>query len=204
MTKRPLLLLSPLALAAALTACGSRTDATVTNTTDTTTTTTATNDVAAAPTGDTGMMAATPSAQQFADLAAKSDAFEIAAAKLAQTNAASDDVKAFATKMILAHTKSTAKIKAAAAAASPAITPDPALAGTDYPTRLSDLAKLKGADFDKAYLAGQVDAHNQALSLMQLYASGGTEANLKAAAAAIVPDVKDHLVMVRALALAGK
>ena len=147
------------------------------------------------------MMAATPSAQQFADLAAKSDAFEIAAAKLARTNCASASVKAFAARMIAAHTDSTAKIKQAAAAASPAITPDPALAGTDYPTRLAELEKLKGADFDKAYVAGQVDAHNQALSLMQLYADKGDAPSLKAAAAAIVPAVKEHLVMVRALTL---
>ncbi len=147
------------------------------------------------------MMAATPSAQQFADLAAKSDTFEIAAARLAQTNGASAAVKAFAAKMIAAHTESTAKIKKAAAAARPAITPDSTLPGSDYPTRLADLGKLKGADFDKAYVAGQVDAHNQALSLLQLYADNGDAPTLKAAAGEIIPVVKDHLVMVRALTL---
>jgi putative membrane protein len=198
MTSRSLTLLTPLALAAALAACGSRTGATVTNTTDTTVTTT--NDVAAAPAGDGGMMAATPSAQQFADLAAKSDAFEIAAAKLAQANGASAAVKAFAAKMIAAHTDSTAKIKKAAAAATPAITPNPSLT-SDYDTRLADLGKLKGADFDKAYVAGQIDAHNQALSLLQLYGDKGDSPPLKAAANEIIPVVKDHLVMVRGLAL---
>ena len=199
MTRPSPSILAPLALAAALSACGSRTDATVTTTIDATATP---NDrLIAAPPQETGMMAATPSAQQFADLAAKSDAFEIAAAKLAQTNGASAAVKAFATRMIAAHTESTAKIKAAAAAASPAITPDATLAGTDYPTGWPISGKLTGADFDKAYVAGQIDAHNQALSLLQLYATGGTDPSLKAAAGGIIPVVKEHLVMVRALTL---
>lgn len=200
MTKRSLTYLSPLALAVALTACGSRTDASVTTTTDATATTT-TNDVAAAPSGDTGMMAATPSPQQFADMAARSDAFEIAAAKLAQTNGSSAAVKAFAAKMITAHTESTAKIKKAAAAASPAITPNPALAGSEFPPLLAELGKLTGAEFDKAYVAGQIDAHNHALGLMDLYAAKGDAPTLKAAAGEILVAVKEHLVMVRALTL---
>lgn len=201
MITRPLMFLSPLALAAALTACGSRTSASVTNTTDATATTMTTNDVVAAPTGDTGMMAATPSPQQFADMAARSDAFEIAAAKLAQTNGSSAAVKAFAAKMIAAHTESTAKIKKAAAAASPAITPDPTLAGSEFPAKLDELGKLTGADFDQAYVAGQIDAHNHALGLMELYAAKGDAPTLKAAAGEIVGVVKEHLVMVRALTL---
>src|SRR4051794_38281494 len=109
---RSLTYLTPLALAAALTACGSRNDTTVANNVDTTTTTS--NDVAMAPTNDTEMRVQSPTAQEFADTAAKSDAFEIASAKLALTNGDSAQVKAFAKQMIAAHTDSTAKIKKAA------------------------------------------------------------------------------------------
>jgi len=192
------MLFSPFAIAA-LSACGSHSGATIANTTDTMDSTKPRLKAALAQ--DTGMMAATPGAQQFADLAAKSDAFEIAAARLAQTNGASAAVKAFAARMIAAHTATTATIRKAAAAASPAITPDPSLPGTDYPARLAELGKLRGADFDKAYVAGQIDAHNQALSLFQLYATGGEVASLKAAANGIIPIVKQHIVMARELAL---
>ncbi len=139
-----------------------------------------------------------PSGQSFADTAAKSDAFEIAAAKLALTNASSPKVKAFANDMIKAHTGSTAKIKAAAAKASPAITPDPTLTG-EQNDDLADLGKLKGADFDKAYIDGQIDAHDDALELMQNFAKDGDVAPLKEAAGEIAPVVKGHLDMAKGL-----
>ena len=140
----------------------------------------------------------TPTGQEFADKAAKSDAFEIAVAKLAQKEATSTDVKKFAADMIKAHTDSTAKVKAAAASASPAITPNPDLT-EDQAEKLADLGKLKGADFDKAYIDGQVDAHEDALSLMQNYAKDGEVASLKAAAGDIAPVVQKHLDMAKAL-----
>jgi len=201
MTLRSPILLAPLALAAALTACGSRTDTNTVDTANTTvtdTTMTTTNDGAMAPMNDAATMSATPTGQQFADKAAKSDAFEIAAAKLAGTNGMSASVKAFAAKMIKAHTDSTAKIKKAAAAASPAVTPDPTLTA-DQQAKLDAMGKLKGADFDTAYAAGQVAAHDDALALMKDYAANGDTPTLKAAAAEIVPAVQDHLVMARAL-----
>jgi|CZQE01.1.fsa_nt_gi putative membrane protein len=140
----------------------------------------------------------TPNGQSFADSAAKSDAFEIAAAKLALTNASSARIKAFANDMIKAHAASTAKIEAAAAKARPAITPDPALTG-EQNDDLTDLGKLKGADFDKAYIAGQIDAHDDALELMENFAKDGDVASLKTAASEIIPVVKKHLDMAKAL-----
>jgi len=140
----------------------------------------------------------TPGAQEFVNTAAKSDAFEIAAAKLAKTNAASAAVKDFAAMMIDAHTASTAKIKAASKAAEPAITPDPALT-EDQNEDLASLGKLKGADFDKAYIDGQVDAHEDALELMQGYAKDGTVPGLKSAAGEIAPVVQKHLTEAKGL-----
>lgn len=136
----------------------------------------------------------TPDGQAFVDRAAKSDAFEIAAAKLAQSNAASAEVKSFATEMTRAHTDSTAKIKAAAAQATPPITPQPALT-EDQNAKLADLGKLTGAEFDRQYMAGQVKAHEDALALMERYSQHGDVAPLKTVAAEIAPIVQRHLEM---------
>ncbi|MDB5677089.1 DUF4142 domain-containing protein [Sphingomonas bacterium] len=193
MTLHNLRYLTPLALAIGLAACGSKT--TTIDTTNTVTDVASNTDVAMNATGDAA--AATP-AQAFADKAAKSDAFEIAAARLAATNASSAAVKDFATKMIAAHTDSTIKIKKAAEGAAPAIVPDATLTD-EQSAKLADLGKLKGADFDKAYAAGQVAAHEEALALMTDYAANGDAPSLKAAAGEIVPVVKGHLVMARAL-----
>lgn len=140
----------------------------------------------------------TPSTAEFVNTAASSDAFEIAAAKLAAKNAASPDVKAFASEMIAAHTTSTAKIKAAAAKASPPVTPNAALTA-DQNEDLAELGKLTGAKFDEEYIDGQVDAHEDALRLMRAYGSDGADAGLKAAAAEIAPTVEGHLGKARAL-----
>lgn len=130
----------------------------------------------------------TPTPQEFIDKAAKSDAFEVAAGQLAKTNGGTAAVKEFGQMMIDAHTTSTAGLKKAAGA----LKPDPVLT-SDQKERLSDLGKLKGADFDKAYIDGQIDAHEDALALMKKYAADGTDASLKAAAKDMVPVVQGHL-----------
>ncbi len=140
----------------------------------------------------------TPTGQEFANKAAKSDAFEIATAELAAHHAATADVKSFAKKMIAAHTESTAKVKAAANKAEPAITPDPTLT-SDQNDKLADLGKLNGTDFDKKYISGQIDAHKDALVLMQGYAKDGDVPSLKTAAGEIAPIVQKHLDMAKAL-----
>jgi len=189
-----------LALALALSACGPKAKETTTSAEDT-----ASN--AAADTGNAISNAAddvkeavtsTPTGQEFADKAAKSDAFEIASAKLAKDKASSADLKSFAAMMITDHTASTAKVKEAAGKASPAITPDPTLTD-DQNNKLADLGKLSGADFDKKYADQQVDAHQDALSLMTVYADKGDVASLKAAAAAIKPKVAEHLDKIKTI-----
>ncbi len=126
----------------------------------------------------------TPSPQEFADKAAKSDAFEIAAGELAKASGSTAAVREFGQTMIDAHTKSTASIKKAASAAMPVITPDATLT-SDQKDDLADMGKLKGVEFDKAYINGQVEAHEDALSLMKKYAADGTAPTLQAAAGEI-------------------
>lgn len=140
----------------------------------------------------------TPTGQEFADAAAKSDSFEIAAAKLAASHASSPMVKDFAKMMISAHTESTAKLKKAANAANPSITPAVTLT-KDQTDDLAELKAMTGAKFDEEYIDGQVDAHEDALALMQKYAADGTVPPLKTAAREIAPNVKRHLESAKAL-----
>jgi len=140
----------------------------------------------------------TPSPQEFADRAARSDAFEIAAAQLAVKNASSAAVKDFARMMIDAHNQSTAAIKKAAAAATPAVTPNATLT-SDQQKDLTELGALTGERFDKDYIDGQVDAHEDALKLMKKYAADGESATLKSAAQDLVPVIEKHLARAREL-----
>jgi len=140
----------------------------------------------------------TPRPQEFVDRAARSDAFEIAAARLALTKATSPEVKAFAEQMIKAHTESTAKIKAAAAKASPAIPVNATLTSKEN-KELAELGRLSGARFDEEYIDEQVDAHEDALALMKAFASDGANPGLKAVAGELAPIVAGHLTMAREL-----
>ncbi|MBP8235721.1 MAG: DUF4142 domain-containing protein [Rhizorhabdus sp.] len=140
----------------------------------------------------------TPAGQEFIDRMAKSDAYEIAAAKLAVTNASSQAVKDFAAEMIKAHTDSTARIKAAAATANPALTPNAELTA-DQQDDLADLGKKKGAEFDKDYVDDQVDAHEDAVVLLRDYSAKGDTPALRTVAGELLPTVQGHLDHARKL-----
>jgi putative membrane protein len=145
------------------------------------------------------MAAPAPSAgQTFANTAASSDAFEIETSKLAADKAGSTKIKTFAANMIKAHTESTAKLKSAASAATPAIMPAVQLNPMQQQT-LDGLKAKAGADFDKAYAAAQVDAHQQALDALKAYSASGDVASLKGFAAEMVPVVTAHLNMAKGL-----
>ena len=183
-----LLTLPALAL---LASCGGGTHNTtetsvVTNDTMTTDTATIVN--------DTGTNAAAPmmTGQQFANTAASSDAYEVAAGKLAKDKASSQALKDFGAMMVTAHTESTAKLKAAAGKATPAITPDPTLTA-EQQSNLDTLKGLSGAEFDSAYKSQQVDAHQKALAAIQSYAAGGDVAALREWASTTAPVVQTHL-----------
>jgi len=130
--------------------------------------------------------------------AAASDTFEIQSSKLAQDKAQSSKVKAFAAQMIKAHTDSTAKLKAAAAKSSPAITPVPQLNATQQQA-LDDLNAKSGADFDTAYIQAQTQAHQMTLDKLKAYAASGENAPLKAFATTLIPTVTAHLNMAKGL-----
>ena len=142
--------------------------------------------------------AAPTTAQGFANAAAASDRFEVESSTLAASAGTSAAVKDFAAQMVAAHTASTAKLKATAAGLSPAITPNDALT-PDQQSRLDSLKALKGADFDAAYSAAQVEAHQKALDALNGYAAAGDNAQLKALASGMVPTVTAHLNMAKGL-----
>ena len=179
----------------ALAGCGQKTD--TSNVSANTTTVSETDTVNGADTMN-GMDTAMAPGQTFANTAASSDAFEIATSKAALATSKSASVKAFAQKMIAAHTESTAKLKTVASGLSPALVPDPTLTA-DQQQKLDALTKLSGADFDKAYIDAQTAGHQQTLDALKTYAAGGDVPALKTFASGLVPIVTAHLNMAKSL-----
>jgi putative membrane protein len=137
-------------------------------------------------------------AQGFLNAAGASDRFEIESSKLAAASASSAAVKSFAAKMVSAHTASTQKMKAAAAALTPPLTIDDTLSA-EQQQALDTLKGKTGADFDSAYAAAQVDAHQKALDLLNGYSASGDTPALKDAAKGMIPTVTAHLNMAKGL-----
>jgi putative membrane protein len=136
--------------------------------------------------------------QQFANTAASTDAYEIAAGKLAKTKATSQALKDFGQMMVDNHTESTANLKKAAAKANPAITPDATMTA-EQTANLATLQSATGADFDNAYKSQQIMVHQTALAAMKGYAASGDVPELKDFASSTASVVQTHLEKIQGM-----
>ncbi|RYY25910.1 MAG: DUF4142 domain-containing protein [Sphingomonadales bacterium] len=132
------------------------------------------------------------SAQGFADTVAASDWYEVEAGRLAQVKATTQTLKDFGRTMEKVHADSTAQLRAAADKAVPAIAPNPALSA-EQEANLATLRDATGTDFDAAYKAQQISAHQMALAAMNAYAAKGDVPALKGFAAEAGKTVQMHL-----------
>ena len=137
-----------------------------------------------------------PAAAEFATQASVGNTFEVQESQLALKQASSAKVKAFARMMISDHTKAEKALQAAAKSAGAS-----AEMKLDDPHQaMVDALKAKtGADFDKAYIADQLQAHTDTSALLTSYEKDGDNAKLKAWAHKSLPVVNAHLKKVQAM-----
>jgi len=126
----------------------------------------------------------------FVTNAAISDMYEIEAGKLAQQKSKTADVKAFGKMMVTDHTKMSAELKTAAASAADVTVP--AEMDERRQGMIDNLRQAPADQFDRVYLAQQVAAHDEALTLARTYADAGDNAALKAHAAKGAPMIQTH------------
>jgi putative membrane protein len=141
----------------------------------------------------TAALADAPTPRAFVEKAGASDRFEIDSARLMVTSK-NPTISKFATQMITDHSKST-KLVTAAARADHLAPKRPSLTIAQR----TDLTALKtvpaGKTKDDLYIKQQKTAHDDALALMQDYASAGSALHLKMTAAKIAPVVEKHQSM---------
>ncbi|MFD1944278.1 DUF4142 domain-containing protein [Paradevosia shaoguanensis] len=140
--------------------------------------------------------AAVTSAQQFTDIAAVSNLFEIESSKIALQKATSPQVKEFAQRMIDDHTKAGDELKAAADAQSIKVPTD---LDDKHKQMLDQLNAASGADFDAAYIQMQTDAHHEAVALFDQFSKGGEAGQVKDFAAKTLATLQEHEKAVEAL-----
>lgn len=142
--------------------------------------------------------AAKPTPDYIAE-AARSDMYEIRSSELAVRKARSPAVNQFAQQMIRDHNDTSAKLKKTLADARISVAP-PSQLDARRQAMLDALSGQSGAAFDKAYIAQQTAAHQEALALHGGYAAGGENAALKALASATAPRIQHHYDMVKQIA----
>ena len=137
----------------------------------------------------------------FLSQAGSANQWEIASSQLALQASQNAAVRNYANLLISDHTRLGAQVTAAAQSAG-VMMPPPAL----LPAQQAALDQLRaagtGPTFDMAYRQAQIDAHNQAIQLMQNYASSGDVPALRTAAAQAIPMMQMHLQQAQMLNVA--
>ncbi|MEO6284471.1 MAG: DUF4142 domain-containing protein [Dyadobacter sp.] len=133
---------------------------------------------------------------EFAVAAADGGMIEVQLGELAQTNAASADVKKFGATMAKEHGMANDELKALAGQKNITL---PMSLSDDKQKKYDDLSKKKGAEFDKAYLSYMVDDHKEDISEFEEAAKDAKDPDVKSWAAGKVPTLKHHLEMAEAL-----
>ena len=136
-----------------------------------------------------------PTAADFAMKASVGNTFEVEEAKLALKQATDPKLKSFARMMIHDHSMAEKKLMAAAKASG---MPVEMKLDDPHQAMVTALQGKSGKDFDKAYAADQIQAHQETQALLQGYETGGDNAKLKAWAKATLPKVEMHLKMIQA------
>lgn len=129
---------------------------------------------------------------EFVTKAASGGMFEVQSSKLAVEKATKAECKTFAETMIRDHTKANAELKAAAGKAGVTV---PAALSPDHQKMLDGLKTAR--DFDAAYLAAQLKAHEEAVALFTAASTSVKDAALRDFAAKTLPTLKMHLEHVK-------
>jgi putative membrane protein len=133
--------------------------------------------------------------QKFIMTAAKAGLKEVELSRIAAERATDPNLKQFAEKMVAEHSKANEELMQIATGKGISLptTPDEKLQQT-----ITRLQGLSGAEFDRAYLkeAG-VSEHEKAVKLFEQHSQKGSDADTKAFAAKVLPNIQEHLRMVR-------
>jgi putative membrane protein len=130
------------------------------------------------------------SAQEFVTRAAQSNFAEIKVSQLAESKAQSDEVKAFAKKMIDDHTQANSQLAQLAKTKNLKVPDD---ADMMHKASMKMLQVKSGSGFDSAFMEQMNKDHQKAIELFQSAAtSTQLDPELKAFAAKVLPKLQDH------------
>ena len=145
--------------------------------------------------GVNSMMGLAPKTEDFVRTVAWSDLFEIQSSQMALSD---PSLKAFASRMIADHQKSSAELKDIIRNNNLTTIPSDSIDDA-HNRKLNGLHGLHGDNFAGQYRKDQISAHKDALSLFRRYAKNGGNEALKKWAGDTIPTLEEHLKMAESL-----
>jgi putative membrane protein len=131
--------------------------------------------------------------REFLMKAAQANMAEIQTGQLAQQKAASDDVKQFGQHMVQEHGKALQELQTLAQKKGVDLPQQP---DKDAQKTMQELQKLSGKEFDEKYIEEVgVKSHREAAKLFQRSAERSKDPEVRAFAAEMLPDIKQHQQM---------
>ena len=137
------------------------------------------------------------SAPGYMQMAASSDLFEIESSRMALQMSRNQAVRSFAQTMINDHSRTSSEMTSVAQQIG--LDPPPPQMLPHHQDMLQRLREVPLADFDRAYKAEQIAAHEEALTLHRNYADRGDVDPFRTLAARAAPIVEMHLGHARSL-----
>ena len=135
--------------------------------------------------------------KKFVGDAAQGGMLEVELGRLAAQKAGSEDVRNFGIQMVSDHTRANAELKSVAARKNMQVSSE---LSSSQKSTVDKLAKLSGAEFDKAYMSDMVSDHETDVKEFQTQADKGNDPDVKAFAAKTLPVLQKHLQMARDVA----
>ncbi|WP_255153822.1 DUF4142 domain-containing protein [Ferruginibacter sp. HRS2-29] len=155
-----------------------------------------TTDTASMQSANTNNGGVAKTENEFVTKAAGGGMMEVELGKIAQTNAASQEVKDYGKMLETDHSKANAELSSIAAADNINI---PATMPEEYVGHVNGLKAKTGNDFDKAYMAMMVDDHVKDIAAFKDAAKNNSDEKVKAFAAKTLPTLESHLAKAKAI-----
>jgi len=150
---------------------------------------------AGVPKADTANLSA--ATEKALRTAASANLFEVESSRLALARTQSAKIKEFADRMVGDHTRAANRAKQVLNEAG--ATMPPVMLVPAHQQQLDRLKATSNADFDRAYVEAQIQAHLEAIALVGAYAKDGDNPRLKALVAELLPTLQSHLQHARQL-----
>lgn len=128
--------------------------------------------------------------KQFINNAATGGMLEVRLGELARKQGASEDVKRFGERMVAEHGKANDELKQLAEKKKVELPKD---LPNEQKAEIDRLSKLRGAEFDRAYIDFMVTDHTQDVNAFGKQAKDGQDADVKGWARKTLPTLESHL-----------